>query len=73
MQVLDKYWHNRLLPLRPDVQMAYPRLPGSERLAIPAETLPRQPPAHVEQGEFVVERDFFHIWLPRAHFHSSIG
>src|SRR5271169_5604506 len=71
--VLDKYWHNRLLPLRPDVQIAYPRLAGSERLAIPAETLPRQPPALVEQGEFVVERDFFHIRQSRAHFHSSIG
>src|ERR1700730_13836010 len=38
MPVLDKYWHNRLLPLRPEVQIAYPRLVGSERLAIPAET-----------------------------------
>ena len=69
--VLDKYWHNRLLPLRPDVQIAYPRLAGSDRLAIAAET--RQPPAHVEQGEFVVERCFFHIRLPRARFHSSLG
>src|ERR1700690_118108 len=66
MPVLDKYWLNRLLPLRPDVQIAYPRLAGSERLAIPA--LPRQPPARVEQGEIAVGRDFFHIRLPRARF-----
>jgi hypothetical protein len=61
MPVLDKYWHNRLLPLRPDVQIAYPRLAGSQRSVISAETLPRQPPMLVEQGEFVVEIDLVHI------------
>jgi hypothetical protein len=59
--VLDKYWHNRLLPLRPDVQIAYPRLAGSERSVISAATLPRQPPMLVEQGKFFVETDLLHI------------
>src|SRR5580658_3568596 len=59
--VLDKYWHNRLLPLRPDVQIAYPRLAGSAVSVISAETLPRQPPMLVEQGEFFVATDLVHI------------
>jgi hypothetical protein len=36
-------------------------LAGSERSDISAETRPRQPPMLVEQGEFVVETDLFHI------------
>jgi hypothetical protein len=59
--VLDKYWQNRLLPLRPDVQIAYPRLAGSAVSVISAETLPRQPPMLVEQGELFVETDLVHI------------